>query len=232
MEINIRNLQNPRLFFSILLRLVHIRMPPNGSNAGEVTALLHRWTAGDADARQELVGLMYPELKRIAENRMRGERRDHTLQATALVSEFFLQLARREEFVWQNRAHFLAVASQAMKRLLIDYARSHEAGKRGSGCPHIQIDRLSLSAEGGAAAGILEVDECLERLWKEEPRMAQIVEMRCFGGLTNKEIAEALGIDERTVKRDWQVARAWLAGQLRKVRKGGECPGKSGNESK
>jgi RNA polymerase sigma factor (TIGR02999 family) len=157
---------------------------------------------------------MYPELKRIAESRMRGERPDHTLQATALVSEFFLQLARRQDFVWQNRAHFLAVASQAMKCLLIDYARSHDAGKRGSGQPLIQIDALNLSKRDGGL-DLLDFSRLLESLSEEEPRMARVVEMRCFGGLTNKEIAEVIGIDERTVKRDWQVGRAWLVVQLR-----------------
>jgi RNA polymerase sigma factor (TIGR02999 family) len=166
------------------------------------------------DARGELVARMYPELKRIAENRMRGEREFHTLEATALVSEFFLELARQQQFTWQNRAHFLAVASQAMKRLLIDYARSRGAEKRGGGHLHIQIDALNLSTKDGVL-DLLEFNNLLERLWSEEPRMAQVVEMRCFGGLTNKEIAEALGVDERTVKRDWQVARAWLVSQLR-----------------
>jgi RNA polymerase sigma-70 factor, ECF subfamily len=187
---------------------------PQDPATGDLTALLHRWTSGDGDAGRELVARMYPELKRIAESRMRGERDDHTLQATALVSEFFLQLARREDFVWQNRTHFLAFASQAMKRLLIDYARSHGAGKRGGGQPEIQIDALNLSTRDGGL-DLLDFSRLLDRLWKEEPRMAQVVEMRCFGGLTNKEIAETVGVDERTVKRDWQVARAWLVSQLR-----------------
>jgi RNA polymerase sigma-70 factor, ECF subfamily len=204
-------------------------MPSDLKNTGQVTTLLHRWTAGDTDARGELIAFMYPELKRIAESRMREERSDHTLQATALVSEFFLQLARREEFVWQNRAHFLAVASQAMKRLLIDYARSQGSGKRGGGQPLIQLDGLNV-CDAGRSPDVLEIDELLELLWKEEPRMAQIVEMRCFGGLTNKEIAEAIGVDERTVKRDWQVARAWLSGHLRKG--GTKCPGRNGSGSK
>ena len=182
---------------------------------GDVTLLLQRWGTGDAEVRDELISLLYPELKRIAESRLRSERRDHTLQPTALVSEFFLRLARQSELSWRNRAHFLAVSSQIMRRLLIDYARSHNADKRGGGAVRLQLDELAIA---GNRSGIdaMEFDELLEILAKQEPRMAQVAEMRCFGGLTNGEIGEALGVDERTIKRDWEVAGAWLRGQLRK----------------
>jgi RNA polymerase sigma factor (TIGR02999 family) len=178
----------------------------------DVTGVLRRWNAGDPVARQELIEFMYPELKRIARSRMRNERRDHTLQATALVSEFFLMMARREDIVWQNRGHFLATAAQAMKRLLIDHARARHAAKRDG-----QELELSIDLEQRTSAvsfDILDFNRYLKRLWTEEPRMAQVVELHCFGGLTHAEIAEVISVDERTVRRDWQVARAWLIGHL------------------
>ena len=188
---------------------------PSEESIGEVTALLRHFRTDEPDAQAELIARMYPELKRIAQGRMRSERSDHTLQPTALVNEFFLQMAKQQDFVWRNRSHFLAVASKAMQRLLIDYSRAHDAAKRGGGLPKLQLDDLMLP-EHGNVYDIVEINDVLQRLSNEEPRMAQVVEMRCFGGLTNQEIAETLGIDERTVKRDWQVARAWLFGQLRK----------------
>ncbi len=185
------------------------------SQVGEVTLLLRQCSAGDSKVRAQLIALMYPELKRIAETRMRHERKDHTLQPTALVNEFFLELARQQDFSWRTRAHFLAVASRAMHRYLIDYARAHNADKRPEGRLRVQLDALQ-PARSNEAFDALELDEALERLAAEDLRMAQVVEMRCFGGLTHEEIAQTIGIDERTVKRDWQVARAWLIGQLRK----------------
>jgi RNA polymerase sigma-70 factor (ECF subfamily) len=185
---------------------------------GEVTLLLRQCSTGDSEVKARLVELMYPELKRIAEGRMRHERKDHTLQPTALVNEFFLELARQQDLSWRTRAHFLAVASRAMRRYLIDHARAHNAQKRPDSHLRVQLDTLNLPALDGAFDA-LELDEVLERLALEDPRMAHIVEMRCFGGLTHGEIAQTIGVDERTVKRDWQVARAWLIGQLRKGKK-------------
>jgi RNA polymerase sigma-70 factor, ECF subfamily len=182
---------------------------------GDVTALLHRWNQGDAGAQAELLARLYPELKRVAQARMRLERADHTWQPTALVNEFFLQLAAREDLSWKSRAHFLAVASRAMRCLLIDYSRNRRSIKRGGGRLKLQIDELMLPGHDDFY-DFVEVNDLLDRLAAEEPRMAQVVELRCFGGLTHGEIAETLGIDERTAKRDWQVARAWLFGQLRK----------------
>jgi RNA polymerase sigma-70 factor (ECF subfamily) len=182
---------------------------------GEITLLLHRWSGGDSNAADELVRLLYPELKRIAVSRMRFERQDHTLQPTALVSEFFLHLARSRGLGWNNRAHFLAVASRVIRQVLIDYARGRNANKRGGKTINIQLDDLQLPADLGPA-DVIKIDDLLEQLAKEDQRMAQVVEMRCFGGLTHEEIGDALGVTERTVKRDWQVARAWLIGQLRK----------------
>jgi len=185
-----------------------------GAVPADVTAVLRRWNAGDPVARRELIEFMYPELKRIARSRMRNERPDHTLQATALVSEFFLQMARREDVVWQNRGHFLATAAQAMKRLLVDHARTRQAAKRDSGAMEFSVDLEQGS--GGPSVDILDFNRHLDRLWKEEPRMAEVMELHCFGGLTHAEIAEVIGVDVRTVRRDWQVARAWMIGHLKR----------------
>jgi RNA polymerase sigma-70 factor, ECF subfamily len=190
----------------------------NGKPAGEITLLLQRWADGQAEAADELFEALYPELRRLADSRMRSERADHTLQPTALVNEFFLRIARQKHFAWRNRAHFLAVASRAMRRLLIDYARARNSDKRGSGAILLNLQDFAASVQVHHVDA-LEFDELLQRLAAEEPRMAQVTEMRCFGGLTNAEIGEALGIDERTVKRDWEVARAWLRGKLSKREK-------------
>jgi len=130
------------------------------------------------------------------------------------VNEFFLEMARNQDVVWENRAHFLAVASQAMRRFLIDYARAHKANRRGGSATKLQLDGLDLAqndlhADQGDALDLVIVSELLDRLASEEPRMAEVVDMKCFGGLTYAEIGEVLHIDERTAKRDWQVARAW-----------------------
>jgi len=158
---------------------------------------------------------MYPELRRIAEGRMRSERSDHTLQPTALVNEFFLELASSADMSWRTRAHFLAVASRAMRRYLIDYARAHNAAKRPGGRIKLQLDSLGIS-HPEEAYDALALDDVIEQLQLEDPRVAQVVEMRCFGGLTHAEIAQAIGVDERTVKRDWQFGRAWLLGELKR----------------
>ena len=175
--------------------------------------LLERISRGQMEACGELMNLVYPDLKRLAQLRMRTERRDHTLQPTALVSELFLAMQRAGGISWRDRAHFFAVASEMMRRYLIDYARAHRAQRRGGGRETIQLDGLEL---GEQPFDVLEMAELLEKLAAEEPRMARVVDMRCFGSLTHAEIAAALGINERTSKRDWQVARAWLQAELSK----------------
>jgi len=184
--------------------------PPSGE---DVTLLLQKIALGDAGARSRLMGLMYPELRRIAETRMRSERADHTLQATALVNEFFLEMALQRDISWRDRKHFLAVASQAMRRFLIDYARAGQADKRGGGCVKLSLDGLDLPM--GSEPDVLVINDLLDRLAAEEPRMASVVELHCFGGLSHSEVAGILGIDERTVRRDWQIAKAWLYGQMK-----------------
>ncbi len=161
-----------------------------------------------AEARDAVITRLYPELKRIAEAHMRRERPDHTLQATALVSEFFVDIARHPAITARTRLQFLKLASVAMRRLLVDYARSRGAEKRGGDRVRIQVDALDQA--GSAPQDLIEIDELLEQLAQEDARMAQVVELKFFGGLTNAEIGDVLGVHERTVKRDWQVARAWL----------------------
>lgn len=183
------------------------------SPPGDVTVLLRQWAAGDGESREKVIAALYPELRKIARSRMRSERQDHTLQATALVSEFFVDLARNENIAWNNRAHFLASASQIMRRLLVDYSRWHNAGKRGNGCLKVTLEGLAFPGYPGGL-DMIDLDRHLTLLARDDDRMARVVEMRCFGGFTHREIGETLGVDERTVTRDWQVARAWLAGRL------------------
>jgi RNA polymerase sigma factor (TIGR02999 family) len=178
----------------------------------DITRILNNTDFSDPGAQERLLELLYPELKRIAEARMRVERTDHTLQPTALVNEFYLNVARLQSLSWKNRAHFLAVASNAMRRVLIDHARARRALKR-QGAGQVQLDDMEIGVTDGRFDAIA-VNEVLDRLAQEEPRMARVVEMRYFGGLTNEEVAEVLKVDARTVKRDWQVARAWLRARL------------------
>ncbi len=192
-------------------------MSPNTNHEsvqpGEVTVLLRQIRNGDAEARGELFALLYQDLKRLANLQMGRERKDHTLQPTALISELFLSIYSAKDIQWRDRAHFLAIASQIMKRFLIDYARARGAERRGGGQRAVYVE---CSDFGEEPLDLLVLTELIDRLVAEEPRMGRVVEMRCFGGLTHAEIAETLGVDERTCKRDWQVARAWLQAQLAK----------------
>jgi RNA polymerase sigma factor (TIGR02999 family) len=166
-----------------------------------------------AVARDRVITLLYPELRRIAEAHMRRERRDHTLQATGLVSEFFVHVARTAAFTTRTKAQFLMVAAVAMRRLLVDYARARRAEKRGGRLVRVDIDHADPGEETNYE-DLIAIDDLLGQLAASDARMAQIVELRFFGGLTNLEIAEILGVNDRTVKRDWQMARAWLFSQL------------------
>jgi RNA polymerase sigma factor (TIGR02999 family) len=180
----------------------------------QVTTLLLDWRQGDAAAGDRFMGVVYNELRRIAARCLHAERPDHTLQPTALVHELYLRLfASGDPITWQNRAHFFAVASQTLRRILVDHARANRAEKRGGG----QI-KLSLTAAQGwlddRNEDFLALEESLGRLERLQPRAAQVVELRFFGGLQEDEVAEVLGIAPITVKRDWKFARAWLMSQL------------------
>ncbi len=184
------------------------------SDTSRISRLLGRVREGNQQAQQELLPLVYQELRRIASRYMMRERADHTLQTTALVHEAYLRMVGQEPSVdWQNRAHFFAVAATVMRRILVDYARSRSSQKRGGKRPHLVLDE-ALVFDSNRLEEVLAVDEALSRLQEWDPRQSHIVEMRFFGGLTEKEIAEALDVSVRTVKRDWSFARAWLKNEL------------------
>jgi RNA polymerase sigma-70 factor, ECF subfamily len=184
------------------------------SDKGEVTVLLERLADGDRSAEEALIPQVYVELHRLAMARLKSERPGHTLQATALVHEVYLRMCRSEEIKWQNRAHFFRVAARLMRRILVDYARQRGAQKRNDGAQALPLEEAIVVSDDQSLAA-LEVDELLEKLARLSPRQAQIVEMRFYGGLTEDEIAMAIGKNVRTVRRDWLMARAWLHEQLK-----------------
>jgi RNA polymerase sigma factor (TIGR02999 family) len=191
--------------------------------SGDITLLLQRAASGDARATERLADAVYAELRRIAGALMAHERRDHTLQPTVLAGEAYLNLVEQRDRNWQNRAHFFAVAAQAMRRLLVDYGRRRQTLKRGAGAvEHVDVDPPAADS-ARPFEELLAVNEVLDRLGAIDPRQARIVELRYFGGLTEVETAEVLKISTRTVKRDWTVARAWLYAEL--TRRAGGSPG-------
>jgi RNA polymerase sigma-70 factor (ECF subfamily) len=181
--------------------------------AGEVTQFLADLQDGRPDAASNLLPLVYEELRRLARQQMRQERADHTLQATALVHEAYLRLVNHPDRSWQSRAHFIGVAAQVMRRILIDYARSRRAAKRGRGPHKVSLEEPLLFSEE-QSEDLLALNAALERLAQFDERVSRIVELRFFGGLTVEEAAEVLGVSPKTVKRDWSVARAWLHREL------------------
>lgn len=180
----------------------------------QVTALLQQVRVGDPNAASNLIPLIYKELHAIAERHMRREQPDNSLQATLLVDEAFVQLAGTDKIDWQNRAHFFALASRAMRRILVDHAREANAQKRPGA--HDQVDLDSALQVPENTVDVLALNEALERLATWDQRQSQIVELRFFGGLDFDEIAEVMGISDRTAKRDWTMARAWLRSELSK----------------
>ena len=184
------------------------------SPPGDVTRLLVAWSKGDRDALEELIPVVYGELRRIAGRYLRHERPDHTLQPTVLVHEAYLKLVDQDRARWQNRAQFFGVAAQLMRRILVDHARMHAAAKRGGGMtPMTLVDVAGASPSGGI--DVIAVDEALTRLTSLYPEQGRLVELRYFGGLTIEETGEAMRISPATVKRQWTVARAWLLRHLK-----------------
>ncbi len=167
---------------------------------------------GNRDAIDALLPLVHAELRRIATRHMRHERPDHTLQPTALVNEAYLRLVDQRDVAWQNRAHFLAVASRVMRRVLVDHARARTTAKREGGL-RVELEAADVAGSGGDV-DLLALDEALGRLSRMDPRLAQVVESRYFGGLTTRETAEAMQISTATVEREWVAARAWLRREL------------------
>jgi len=183
-------------------------------SSGDVTQLLGKVSAGDHDAASQLIPLVYAELRRRAAYYMRGERPDHTLEATALVHDAFLKLVDRRDVNWQNRAHFFGLAADQMRRILIDHARGHRRKKRGGAQQKVSLDEAIIFSEDKSEE-LLAVDESLDRLAEIDSRQARIVVMRFFCGLTNEEVAEVIGLSLDTVKRDLNVAKAWLYAELK-----------------
>jgi RNA polymerase sigma-70 factor (ECF subfamily) len=183
----------------------------------EVSRLLAECSYGNQAAFNKLLPLVYDELHRLASAYMSRERRDHTLQTTALVNEAYLRLVDQNRARWQDRVHFLAIASKVMRQILIDHARTHGRAKRGGGEQRISLDEVAVVSEQRSAE-LLALDEALRKLAEVDRRKSDVVELRFFGGLTIEEAAEVLKVTPKTVTRDWNMARAWL---LREISRGG-----------
>src|SRR6266550_7469913 len=178
-----------------------------------VTQLLEHWSHGDDAALTKLTPLVYEELRRLAHHHMGGQRSDHTLQTTALVNEAYLRLADQTNPNWQDRAHFFAVAARAMRQILVNYARSSRAQKRGGGALKLELDEVALVSPEQSKE-IVDLNEALERLATLDSRKAQVVELKYFGGLNYDEMSEVLKISRVTVRRDWEFAKVWLYTEL------------------
>jgi RNA polymerase sigma factor (TIGR02999 family) len=181
----------------------------------QISHLLARYSNGDQAALDQLMPLVYGRLRQMAQRYMRAQPRGHTLQTTALIHEAYLKLVGQEEKGWQNRAHFFGVAAQAMRHILVDYARARHAAKRGGEAHAVSFDEAAVvTAE--RAAEVVALDDALNDLAKLAPRQSQVVELRYFGGLSVKETAEILKVSPETVKRDWRMAKVWLLRELQR----------------
>ena len=180
----------------------------------EVTDLLNEWGNGDQEALNRLMPLVYDELHRLASRYLRHERVGHTLQTTALVHEAYLKLVDQKKANWHNRVQFFAAAAKVMRHVLVDYARSRKAAKRGGDYCRLSLDEAAISSQD-QDADLLVLNEALDNLAAIDPQQSRVVELRVFGGLTVEDTAEALGISARTVKREWSMAKAWLHQQIK-----------------
>lgn len=186
-------------------------------NSQNITRMLKDWSGGgNREALDQLLPFVYDELHRQASRYLRRERSDHTLQTTALIHEAYLKLIDQREVEWQNRAHFFAVAAQAMRRILVDYARTRKREKRGGDDVKLQLDEAISVSTGEKSIDLVALDEALTRLSTFDERQARVVELRYFSGMTEEETAEVLGTSPATVRRDWNMAKAWLHSQLTK----------------
>ncbi len=185
-----------------------------GSEDPDLARLLEEVGAGRAKASEELLPLVYEQLRAVAEHQMGQERRDHTLQATALVHEAYLRLAGDQDIAWDNRAHFFAAAARAMRRIVIDHARARGRQKRGGDARRVPLSNVVDLLTEADADTAMAVDEAVEKLAEVDPRMAEIVQLRFFAGMSVDQTARALSISERTVRREWSLARAWLTREL------------------
>jgi RNA polymerase sigma factor (TIGR02999 family) len=178
--------------------------------APDVTQLLARWSSGDQGAMDQLFPLVYGELRRLASAYLRRERSNHTLQSTALVHEAFMRMVHQHEVQWKSRAHFFAIAAQMIRRILVDYARSQHAEKRGSGAVKLALDEAMAVPQSGADVDLLGLNDALDKLAAMDERQSRIVELRFFAGLSIEETAEVMCLSPASIKREWQTARAWL----------------------
>lgn len=185
-----------------------------GAGAQHITIMLKAWNEGDEGVLDSLMPLVYDELRRQASRYLRRERSGHTLQTTALIHEAYIKLVGQEHVRWQNRSHFFAIASQAMRRILVDHARTRHRDKRGGAASDLPLDEAFQIGAPQKSVDLVALDEALQRLEQLDKRQARIVELRYFSGLTNDETAEVLGISNATVRNDWSMAKAWLYEQL------------------
>jgi RNA polymerase sigma-70 factor, ECF subfamily len=192
-----------------------------GPQSPDVTTLLRQVASGNRDATAQLIAIVYDELHRVAEHHLRLERPNHTLQPTALVHEAYLKLVAQRDADWQNKTHFCAVASQAMRRILVDYARGRLRAKRGGNSPKLPLEEAFVVAPDRCDE-LVALDEALVRLAALDARQSRVVELRFFGGLTVEETATVLRISPKTVKREWSTAKAWLYGEV-KARRGDDA---------
>ena len=179
----------------------------------EVSLLLHAWSNGDQTARDKLIPLVYDELRQMARRYMERQRPGHTLQSTELIHEAYLRLVDQQDVHWQNRAHFFGVAAKAMRSILVDYARTKHAAKRGGEMQQVSLDEAA-TVGTERTAELAALDDALAQLASFDPRKSQVVEMRYFGGLTVEETAAVLHVSPETVARDWRLARTWLLREL------------------
>jgi RNA polymerase sigma-70 factor (ECF subfamily) len=187
---------------------MNMAQPPN-----EITELLVAWSGGDKKALDELMQVVYEELRRLAHRQLAKERQDHTLQTTALVNEAYLKLVDQKRVKWQGRSHFFALSSQLMRRILVDYARSRQYAKRGGGKSALPLDEALIVAPGRASE-MIALDEALTKLAKHDERKARIVELRFFAGMSIDETSDLLGVSPGTVMKDWTLAKAWLQREM------------------
>ena len=186
---------------------------PDMEQPQDITEILRSWSGGDPEASERLFALVYDELRRLARSYLKREGSGHTLQPTALVNEAYLRLVDQTRVDWQNRSHFYGIAAQMMRRILIDYARAHATGKRGGVALRLSLEQVNISLEQDAT-DLIALDEALTKLANFDERKSRVVELLYFGGVECKEAAEVLNVSEKTIQRDWQMAKMWLYREL------------------
>lgn len=201
---------NRSVFFSL------IYMNSGTEKSQEISRILQQWSDGGKEASEKLMPLVYEELRRQASRYMRRERIGHTLQATALIHEAYLKLIDQRDVNWQNRAHFFGVAAQVMKRILVDYAKARHREKRGGEAENLPLDEARFVISDGKSVDLIALDEALTRFAEFDPQQAKIVELKYFAGMKIEEIGEALRLSPATVKREWNLAKAWLHSEISK----------------